>query len=89
MIILATRFLSLLSLFPVFPLFENPKFSPIHCKDLSEIIVGLIEKIFVQKLLNAQVLKFYISKKFYKFYLNQLIKNVFLFQFQIISKNIC
>ncbi len=39
-----TRFLSLLSLFPVFPLFENPKFSPIHCKDLSEIIVGLIEK---------------------------------------------
>ncbi len=39
-----TRFLSLLSLFPVFPLFGNPKFSPIHCKDLSEIIVGLIEK---------------------------------------------
>ncbi len=40
----STRFLSLLSLFPIFPLFENPKFSPIHCKDLSEIIVGLIEK---------------------------------------------
>ena len=40
----STRFLSLLSLFPIFPLFENPKFSPIHCKDLAEIIVGLIDK---------------------------------------------
>ena len=40
----STRFLSLLSFFPIFPIFENPKFSPIHCKDLSEIIVGLIEK---------------------------------------------
>ena len=40
----STRFLSLLSLFPIFPLFENPKFSPIHCKDLAEVILGLIEK---------------------------------------------
>ncbi len=40
----STRFLSLLSIFPIFPLFENPKFAPIHCKDLSEIIVGIIEK---------------------------------------------
>ena len=40
----STRFLSLLSLFPIFPLFENPKFSPIHCKDLAEIIVALIDK---------------------------------------------
>ena len=40
----STRFLSLLSLFPIFPLFENPKFSPIHCKDLAEIIVELIDK---------------------------------------------
>ena len=40
----STRFLPLLSLFPIFPLFGNPKFSPIHCKDLTDIIVGLIEK---------------------------------------------
>ena len=40
----STRFLPLLSIFPVFPLFGNPKFSPIHCKDLTDIIVGLIEK---------------------------------------------
>ncbi len=40
----STRFLSLLSLFPIFPLFENPKFSPIHCKDLTDIIVELIDK---------------------------------------------
>ncbi len=40
----STRFLSLLSLFPAFPIFENPKFSPIHCKDLAEIIVGLVDK---------------------------------------------
>ena len=40
----STRFLSLLSLFPIFPLFENPKFTPIHCKDLAEVILGLIEK---------------------------------------------
>ena len=40
----STRFLPLLSLFPIFPLFGNPKFSPIHCKDLTDIIVGLIER---------------------------------------------
>ena len=44
-----TRFLSLLSLFPVFPLFGNPKFSPIHCKDLSEINFRFLKGFSINK----------------------------------------
>ncbi len=41
---LTTQFMTLLNRLPVFPLFGNPKFTPIHVKDLTEIIYQIINK---------------------------------------------
>ena len=40
----STKFLSLLNLFPFFPIFYNTKFTPIHCTDFSKIIVEVINR---------------------------------------------
>ena len=43
---LSTRFMSLLSLLPIFPLYYNgeTKFTPIHAIDVAELIFNVISK---------------------------------------------
>ena len=48
---LTTRFMSLLSLFPVFPLYYNgeTKFMPIHASDVAELIFNIVSKEIIAK----------------------------------------
>ncbi len=52
---LSTRFMSLLSLLPIFPLYYNgkTKFSPIHASDVAELIFHIISKEIVSKDIEA------------------------------------
>ena len=52
---LSTRFMSLLSLFPFFPLYYNgsTKFTPIHAADVAELIFNVISKEIVSKDIEA------------------------------------
>ena len=52
---LSTRFMSLLSLFPIFPIYYNgsTKFTPIHASDLAELIFNVISKEIVSKDIEA------------------------------------
>ena len=52
---LSTRFMSLLSLFPVFPLYYNgaTKFMPIHATDVAELIFNVVSKEIVSKDIEA------------------------------------
>ena len=52
---LSTRFMSLLSLFPIFPLYYNgeTKFTPIHASDVAELIFNIISKEIVSKDIEA------------------------------------
>jgi len=52
---LSTRFMSLLSLFPIFPIYYNgsTKFTPIHATDVAELIFNVISKEIVSKDIEA------------------------------------
>ena len=52
---LSTRFMSLLSLLPIFPLYYNgkTKFTPIHAVDVAELIFNIISKEIVSKNIEA------------------------------------
>ena len=52
---LSTRFMSLLSLFPIFPLYYSgsTKFMPIHASDVAEIIFYVISKELISKDIEA------------------------------------
>ena len=52
---LSTRFMGLLSLFPIFPLYYNgeTKFTPIHAADVAELIFHVISKEIISKDIEA------------------------------------
>jgi len=52
---LSTRFMSFLSLFPIFPLYYNgvTKFTPIHASDIAELIFNVISREIVSKDIEA------------------------------------
>ena len=52
---LSTRFMGLLSLFPIFPLYYNgaTKFTPIHAADVAELIFNVISKEIISKDIEA------------------------------------
>ena len=49
---LTTKFMSILSLLPIFPLYYKgeTKFTPIHVSDLAELIFKLYQKKYIQKI---------------------------------------
>ena len=88
----STSFMTLLNRLPIFPLYYNgqTKFTPIHCSDLTDVIVNIIKKNIDSKIVECvgpEVLSF---KEILVILLNSIGKRRFFFTFSFIcSKNYC
>ena len=86
----STTFMTLLNNLPIFPLYYNgqTKFSPIHCSDLTDVILNIIKKNINSKIIECvgpEILSF---KEILSILLNSIGKKRFFLPFPLFAANI-